>query len=648
MVFQASCPVIPINLRFLPSRSFKYLADNVWTFRTQKKTPNSWRDSRMVLDYTGASLESGYIRDWQEYLKDEKDKDVHWNENFGEPISRGHSIWDKYNEVAAAHDAEFVGLMTRDMENLLFFSTLFSAVVTTCLIQFEQDIKGSAYDPGAFTANTLHTIVTRQLNVFLQALNVPPVTIEPLQDPGTHSSAIAIALWYISLDCALLVAGGAVCVKQWILQYEKANKLQYLVPYDRAIQHQQRHRNLRKWHVQGFGDLLGSIMLLDLIPFLAGSIYHYDISNTSLPLFDDLSSGFLGLYTSFLAFVIIAGVFIPTSPFKTSISNIIQSIPGRLQNNFRRGVAVKTILALSFMVAVITIPVAWTKTTIPIYLMILLWLSTTILCVVLGLRNGLKMGRVSHFVPPMSIGITVLMAASLAFVNSHSSMASVFTLVIACLSRRFSNGGSERRLPVNSLLLGSAGLAVGQFIAWHYTLRNYILSDSASKDAAQETYWATPLASVIVWASTTMLGVAFLIPEDEVEEDTREAEALGWLITHTSDRQIIYDALLCLPGIANTPLRRAELLESTRDILASFINSLIHPPPQRCLLANGTGRDGLGMDGVRKADHEIKLMLVRGASNVGKRFGTKCWLKSINGGFTAFGIALRPLSPMTL
>ncbi|KAG8943006.1 hypothetical protein FRC03_002720, partial [Tulasnella sp. 419] len=572
-------------------------------------------DYKLRLNHAGHSLvKQETTSNWNWITIPENDLEEHceWTTHFGEPVGKDHVIWEKYNQVAAAHDTEFVGLMARDMENLLLFSTLFSAVITTCLIQFEQDLRGSAYDPDTYTANALYSIITRQLNVFLQALNAPPVAIDPLQDPGTHSPTIAITLWYISLDCALLVAGGAVCVKQWILQYEKANKLQYLVPYDRAIQHQQRYRNLQKWHVQGFGDLLGSIMLLDIIPFLAGSIYHYDISNTGLPLFYHLSSGFLGLYTSFLAFVIIAGVFIPRSPFKTSISNIIQSIPKKLQKHLMGGSAIKAIFALPFSLAVITISV-WTKPTIPIYT--LLCLSTMILCIVLGLRNGLKMGRISHFVLGMSGGIAVLAAVSLAFVDLQSSMAGdilhvafpfmysvVFTLVVSCLATRFSNGGSERRFPVNAIMVASAGLAVGQFIAWHYTFDNHILADLASKDAVVMTDWATPLASGIIWASTTTLCVAFIIPEDEVEEDTREAEALGWLIKRANDNQILQEALICLPGVANTPLRCAELLHSTRDILAAFIHSLVNPPQQGCLLANDTGRDGLGMDGVRKVD----------------------------------------------
>ncbi|KAG8947838.1 hypothetical protein FRC03_000899, partial [Tulasnella sp. 419] len=565
---------------------------------------------------TGTSLDSKYIRDWKEYLEDEKDP--MWTEHFGDPISKDHRIWERYIEVAMAYDTEYVEAMTGDMENLLVFATLFSAIVTTCLLQYEQDLKGPEYDAPSYTAYALNFLINNQVNLILRSQGLPTNTFPKLSDPGPYFSTVAISLWYISLDCALLVAGGAVCVKQWLLQYERANKL-HRSAYERAIHRQQRYRNLEKWHVQEFADFLGSVMLFDMIPFLAGSIYHYDVTNTGGHMFNDLAGGFLGVYTAFLAFVIIVGVFIPTSPFKTPISNVIKTIPQKLQNNFRSGGHIKAILALPFIVGVVIISVLWTKTTVQIIWTILLWLGPLMFCIVLGLRNGLKMGRVSHYVPLMSFGITVLGALSLGFVDLHAYTFSdalhvgvpflyilVFTVVIIGLSQRFSNPGSERRLPVNALLVASAGLAMGLFIAWQYTFADFAFTDPSSAGWVSITYWATPLASGIVWASTTMLCVAFIIPEDEVEEDTREAEALGWLINHTNDGEILLEALLCLPGIANTPLRRAELLESTRDILASFINSLVDHPQQRCLLANDNDRDGLGMD---EPDHDIKLML---------------------------------------
>ncbi|KAG8915813.1 hypothetical protein FRC02_004348 [Tulasnella sp. 418] len=158
-------------------------------------------------------------------------------------------------------------------------------------------------------------------------------------------------------------------------------------------------------------------------------------------------------------------------------------------------------------------------------------------------------------------------------------------------------------MPVNALLLASAGLAMGLFIGWHYI---FVFTDPDFDSMADITYWALPVAFGIVWASMTMLYLASLIPEDEVEEDIREAEALGWLMNQTSDTQILHDALLCLLGIAGTPMRRRELLEKIRSILASLINAMIHPPEQICLLADGR-EDMVGSGRAYEAGHDSRL-----------------------------------------
>ncbi|KAG8942809.1 hypothetical protein FRC03_002873 [Tulasnella sp. 419] len=606
MLFEAG-PMILNRLRFLPSPLWKLQPEMFGLFRRKKWTHRG---------DTSVSPDEKIKRDWQEYFSD--DKSPPWTQHFGEPVGKSHPIWTTYVQVAIAHDRDYVEAMTRDMENLLVFSTLFSAVVTTCLLQLELDLKSEEYDPPAYTAYAVTYLINSQMNPILRSLGLSTSTFPPLSDVGPYFSTVAITLWYFSLDCALLVAGGAVCVKQWLLQYEKANRL-HSSAYERAIHHQQCYRNMQKWHVQEFGDLLGSLMLLDLIPFFAGSIYHFDITNAGGPVFNDLAGAFLAVYTAFLAFVIIVGVFIPTSPFRTPISNLIQSIPRNVVDSSRNGTINKAIFALPFIIGVTTISVLWIKTTVNIFWTIILFLAPMILCIILGLRNGLKMGRISHYVPLMSIGITILAAFSFGFVSIHLYVhddtlrvglpficSVVFTLVIVGLSQRFSNPKSERRMPVNALLLASAGLAIGLFIGLHYTLKNFAFTGPGLDGMADVTYWALPVAFGIVWASTTMLYLASLIPEDEVEEDIREAEALGWLMNQTSDTQILHDALLCLLGIAGTPMRRRELLEKTRSILASLINTIIHPPEQICLLANSR-EDMVGSGRAYEAGHDSRL-----------------------------------------
>ncbi|KAG8938426.1 hypothetical protein FRC03_007264, partial [Tulasnella sp. 419] len=328
-------------------------------------------------------------RNWQEYF--DKD-DPLWTKRFGQTVDKDHPIWETYVEVAIVHDNDVIEGMDHAMDILLVFSALFAAVVTTFIVQVEQDL--NVLDPASYTAKILNKIFTDQLNVILRFLD--PNTETPQPDPFIEESpvrtTVATTLWYVSLDCALLVAGGAACLKQWILEYKRADRL-HRVPYDRAIHHQERYAALRKWHISEFGDLLGCIMLLDLVPFFVGSVYHLDGDRTGTELFWDLTWGFVAAYSAFLAFTIIVGIWVPKSPFKTPISNLIQRVPEKVQHNYKNSTAVKLMLVVSFVVSVITITLVWIYTDISGFWFILLWLAPTILFIVFGLRNGLKMGR---------------------------------------------------------------------------------------------------------------------------------------------------------------------------------------------------------------------------------------------------------------
>ncbi|KAG8918388.1 hypothetical protein FRC02_002404 [Tulasnella sp. 418] len=174
------------------------------------------------------------------------------------------------------------------------------------------------------------------------------------------------------------------------------------------------------------------------------------------------------------------------------------------------------------------------------------------------------------------------------------------------LSRRFSNPRSQRRFPVNTLLLAAVGLVLGLFIAWHFNIKDIIFTPE--EEDVYLSNWALPTAGAIVWASMMLLGGATLLQEDEVEEDIREAEALGWLINQAENSQTLHDALMCLPGIANTPLRRYTLLTNTRDILALLINTLVDDLDQRCLLERFGENRSIESGHDYDVDREARLM----------------------------------------
>ncbi|KAG8919192.1 hypothetical protein FRC02_001826, partial [Tulasnella sp. 418] len=183
-------------------------------------------------------------------------------------------------------------------------------------------------------------------------------------------------------------------------------------------------------------------------------------------------------------------------------------------------------------------------------------------------------------------------------------------IVIALLADRFSNRRSRDAFPVFSLLISISGLTVALFISMRFT--DPWFHDEPDPDGNNGGKYIITVCGAIVWASMLLLSIAALLQEDAVEEDTIEAEALGWLITQLSDIEKLHIALACIPSTGNTPMRRRKMLDFTEDIIASLIHSLSAPPEQRGVLpsnsgsGNSNGEEGYG--GHCGMDHESRLM----------------------------------------
>ncbi|KAG8925028.1 hypothetical protein FRC02_009967 [Tulasnella sp. 418] len=473
-----------------------------------------------------------------------------WTKDFGRVVGKDDEIWRKYVQVATAYDNNVIGTVNHIMDIHLVFSAMFSAVVTTMIVQSDSGLQPR--DQSEYLIKRLGKVFYDQFNLALQILQ-PPSGGPPFPyiPPDDYSVNISLLLWYISLDLALLVAGGAVCMKIWLFEHQR-RRTTHQVPYYRAIQHQQSFASLQKWFILEFGDLLGCILLFDLIPF------------------------FYGWFTT------VVGIFVPESPYRTPISNMLQQLPMiflrylTTRHDYKRHASVILVLVAGIGTAVISGIILSNDWDIVRYAAILG--CPIFLSVPLGLRDGLKMGRISYFVPLMSLFLFLLFLALLLLlalpVFEYSNQTLLynfrlyapfgllipFILTIIVLSHRFSTVRSRRNFPALALIVCCCGMVVTM------TLKESQLL----------------LQVTIAWVSTVILLIASLQHETDVEEDTREAEALGWLITHASDLRILRSALVCIPSVANTPLRRKIIAEQSHATLSLLINGALHVPHQSC------------------------------------------------------------------
>ncbi|KAG2140831.1 hypothetical protein BD769DRAFT_1316050, partial [Suillus cothurnatus] len=117
-------------------------------------------------------------------------------------------FWGVYKRVAEEHDSEFLERYTGDMDIVLVFSGLFSAVSTSFIVAMESNLSP---DPSDTTNALLKQIVYIGLGNLTAA---GPIPAEPTWSPATSTLRIQMVA-YASLSMSLLAAFGAVLGKQW-------------------------------------------------------------------------------------------------------------------------------------------------------------------------------------------------------------------------------------------------------------------------------------------------------------------------------------------------------------------------------------------------------------------------------------------------
>ncbi|KAF9004450.1 hypothetical protein BDZ89DRAFT_1095711 [Hymenopellis radicata] len=177
-------------------------------------------------------------------------------------------VWRTYGEEAAAFDAVFVGQARDGLDVMLVFAGLFSAVVTSFLVQVSQSLQA---DYTAMSAILLHDLVAVQLSIAEGAsslLNITAPSVNPMQTFRPGSITVWVnGLWVVSLTTSLVVALSAVLVKQWLHHYTSVPSG---TPGARSHLRQYRFIGLQKWRVSIIIGVLPLVMHTSLALFLAG------------------------------------------------------------------------------------------------------------------------------------------------------------------------------------------------------------------------------------------------------------------------------------------------------------------------------------------------------------------------------------------
>ncbi|KAK1231490.1 hypothetical protein PQX77_005389 [Marasmius sp. AFHP31] len=164
--------------------------------------------------------------------------------------------WEVIMKEVTSLDDGLVGGWKEDIDTLLVFAGLFSAVVTAFTIESYQWLREAPED----TTVALLKQISQQMN---------GTSVPELDTFAVSSSDVAInVLWFLSLIIALVDALFALLCKQWLREHRRHTHTR--TPSEALALRWLRHQSLEKWRVPAILASLPMLLELALFLFLAG------------------------------------------------------------------------------------------------------------------------------------------------------------------------------------------------------------------------------------------------------------------------------------------------------------------------------------------------------------------------------------------
>ncbi|PBK78250.1 hypothetical protein ARMSODRAFT_1010847 [Armillaria solidipes] len=188
-------------------------------------------------------------------------------------------VFRAYLDERAIVDANMIEESRDSVDVLLVFAGLFSAVVTTFVVQTSQSLQA---DYAEISANLLFEIINIQ-RALASGASLDIVAPSPLNPNmpfiATTTSVWVNGLWFTSLTLSLATALVSVLVKQWLHHYML---LPSGTPRERSLLRQFRYAGLQKWRVLVIIGLLPVLMHTALAIFFFGLVIYLGPSQISL------------------------------------------------------------------------------------------------------------------------------------------------------------------------------------------------------------------------------------------------------------------------------------------------------------------------------------------------------------------------------
>ncbi|KAG8681146.1 hypothetical protein FRC11_001506, partial [Ceratobasidium sp. 423] len=188
------------------------------------------------------------------------------SDRIGEELNPEACIWRLYEEEAKPYDTEVTHGRGKNLDNMLLFATLFSAIVTAFLSGsmslLQQDSSGVSMQLLLMLVQSQQRIETRTPNT-----TSPPVEI-PTFAPSAAARAINV-LWFSSLSCSLGAAVFALIAKEWLIAFTTYRTRH---AHEYALERRSRLTSIDTWNMFPIIDFLPTLLNIGVLIFSIGLI----------------------------------------------------------------------------------------------------------------------------------------------------------------------------------------------------------------------------------------------------------------------------------------------------------------------------------------------------------------------------------------
>ncbi|KAF8177501.1 hypothetical protein K438DRAFT_1769964 [Mycena galopus ATCC 62051] len=235
-------------------------------------------------------------------------------------------LWAVYISEAERYDKSLVESWKSDMEGMLIFAGLFSAILTAFIIESYQLLSP---DSGEQTVQLLAHI-SQQLAAGSNG-TISPVVSPPSFTPST-TSLVCNTLWFISLGLSLTCALIATLLEQWARDFiHKANMRS--APLIRARIYSYLYYGMKRFNMHMVADIIPLLLHASLLFFFAGLVTF--LLPISIPM-AAITAILLALVASAYVMLTLLPLRYLDCPYRTPLSGMFWHLTGRLRALWNR------------------------------------------------------------------------------------------------------------------------------------------------------------------------------------------------------------------------------------------------------------------------------------------------------------------------